>query len=252
MGWRMANETKYVNVALNAYGQTTAYLCEIEGIKTGDFVIVPAISGEVTGRVMSYAPKKVFSLSLARTKKVIRRAEPKEINEVAELFGIAKNPAHVDDEDEGSFLTNSGYGTKELNKMMKKLQEKQEAATNDKKHAEQGAVANAQEQDEQGTVVNAQEQVGQGAVVNAKELIGQEAVTQVQEQVEQGTVVHTRDEQAEQKAAAKLQQQLDELEQKKKPQANSYLKDDAAIPGYWRYVAIGILALYFFKDYIFE
>lgn len=224
----MANETKYVNVALNAYGQTTAYLCEIEGIKTGDFVIVPALSGEVTGRVMSYAPKKIFSLSLARTKKVIRRANPKEINEVAELFGIAKNPAFVDEEDEGSFLTNSGYGTKELNKMMKKLQEKQEAAANVKKQAEQGAVANAQVHSEQGTVVNAQEKK------------------------EQGNATHTRDEQTEQKAAAKLQQQLDELEQKKKPKANSYLKDDAAIPGYWRYVAIGILALYFFKDYIFE
>ena len=118
----MANETKYVNVGLNAYGQTTAYLCEIEGIKTGDFVIVPALSGEVTGRVMSYAPKKIFSLSLARTKKVIRRANPKEINEVAELFGIVKNPALVDYEDEGSFLTNSGYGTKELNKMMVQVQ----------------------------------------------------------------------------------------------------------------------------------
>lgn len=236
----MANETKYVNVALNAYGQTTAYLCEIEGIKTGDFVIVPALSGEVTGRVMSYAPKKIFSLSLARTKKVIRRANPKEINEVAELFGIAKNPAFVDDEDEGSFLTNSGYGTKELNKMMKKLQEKQEAAANVKKQAEQGAVANAQVLAEQGTVVNAQEKAGQGNYVNA------------QEKKEQGNATHTRDEQTEQKAAAKLQQQLDELEQKKKPKANSYLKDDAAIPGYWRYVAIGILALYFFKDYIFE
>ena len=236
----MANETKYVNVALNAYGQTTAYLCEIEGIKTGDFVIVPALSGEVTGRVMSYAPKKIFSLSLARTKKVIRRANPKEINEVAELFGIAKNPAFVDDEDEGSFLTNSGYGTKELNKMMKKLQEKQEAAANVKKQAEQGAVANAQVLAEQGTVVNPQEKAGQGNYVNA------------QEKKEQGNAAHTRDEQTEQKAAAKLQQQLDELEQKKKPQANSYLKDDAAIPGYWRYVAIGILALYFFKDYIFE
>lgn len=236
----MANETKYVNVALNAYGQTTAYLCEIEGIKTGDFVIVPALSGEVTGRVMSYAPKKIFSLSLARTKKVIRRANPKEINEVAELFGIAKNPAFVDDEDEGSFLTNSGYGTKELNKMMKKLQEKQEAAANVKKQAEQGAVANAQVLAEQGTVVNAQEKAGQGNYVNA------------QEKKEQGNATHTRDEQTEQKAAAKLQQQPDELEQKKKPKANSYLKDDAAIPGYWRYVAIGILALYFFKDYIFE
>ena len=236
----MANETKYVNVALNAYGQTTAYLCEIEGIKTGDFVIVPALSGEVTGRVMSYAPKKIFSLSLARTKKVIRRANPKEINEVAELFGIAKNPAFVDDEDEGSFLTNSGYGTKELNKMMKKLQEKQEAAANVKKQAEQGAVANAQVLAEQGTVVNAQEKAEQGNYVNA------------QEKKEQGNAAHTRDEQTEQKAAAKLQQQLDELEQKKKPKANSYLKDDAAIPGYWRYVAIGILALYFFKDYIFE
>ena len=224
----MANETKYVNVALNAYGQTTAYLCEIEGIKTGDFVIVPALSGEVTGRVMSYAPKRIFSLSLARTKKVIRRANPKEINEVAELFGIAKNPAFVDDEDEDSFLTNSGYGTKELNKMMKKLQEKQEAAANVKKQAEQG------------TVVNAQEKAGQGNYVNA------------QEKKEQGNATHTRDEQTEQKAAAKLQQQLDELEQKKKPKANSYLKDDASIPGYWRYVAIGILALYFFKDYIFE
>ena len=240
MGWRMANETKYVNVALNAYGQTTAYLCEIEGIKTGDFVIVPAISGEVTGRVMSYAPKKVFSLSLARTKKVIRRAEPKEINEVAELFGIAKNPALVDDEDEGSFLTNSGYGTKELNKMMKKLQEKQEAATNDKKQDEQGAVANAQEKAEQGNSLNTQEKAEQGNSVNT------------QEKKEQGNATHSRDEQAEQKAAAKLQQQLDELEQKKKPQANSYLKEDATIPGYWRYVAIGILALYFFKDYIFE
>lgn len=112
--------------------------------------------------------------------------------------------------------------------MMKKLQEKQEAAANVKKQAEQGAVANAQVHSEQGTVVNAQEKK------------------------EQGNATHTRDEQTEQKAAAKLQQQLDELEQKKKPKANSYLKDDAAIPGYWRYVAIGILALYFFKDYIFE
>lgn len=237
----MANETKYVNVALNAYGQTTAYLCEIEGIKTGDFVIVPALSGEVTGRVMSYAPKKIFSLSLARTKKVIRRANPKEINEVAELFGIAKNPAFVDDEDEGSFLTNSGYGTKELNKMMKKLQEKQEAAANVKKQAEQGAVANAKVHSEQGTVVNAKE--------HKAEL---ESSVNAQEKKEQGNATHTRDEQTEQKAAAKLQQQLDELEQKKKPKANSYLKDDASIPGYWRYVAIGILALYFFKDYIFE
>lgn len=237
----MANETKYVNVALNAYGQTTAYLSEIEGIKTGDFVIVPALSGEVTGRVMSYAPKKIFSLSLARTKKVIRRANPKEINEVAELFGIVKNPALVDYEDEGSFLTNSGYGTKELNKMMKKLQEKQEAAANVKKQAEQVAVANAQVLAEQGTVVNAKE--------HKAEL---ESSVNAQEKKEQGNATHTRDEQTEQKAAAKLQQQLDELEQKKKPKANSYLKDDASIPGYWRYVAIGILALYFFKDYIFE
>ena len=89
----MSDEVKYVNVALNAYGQTTTYICDIEDVKKGDFVIVQSMSGELTGRVMSYAPKKVFSISLAKTKKVVRKATPQEINEVADLFGIKKNDA---------------------------------------------------------------------------------------------------------------------------------------------------------------
>ncbi len=121
----MSDEVKYVNVALNAYGQTTTYICDIEDVKKGDFVIVQSMSGELTGRVMSYAPKKVFSISLAKTKKVVRKATPQEINEVADLFGIKKNPKFASEEEDDSFLTNSGYGTKELNKIMKKYQEKQ-------------------------------------------------------------------------------------------------------------------------------
>lgn len=121
----MSTNEKYVNVALNAFGQTTAYLCDIKEIKTGDFVIVPGLSGENTGRVMSIVPKKVFSISLARTNKVIRKASPEEINEVADLFGIAKNPEFADEEDDDCFLTNNGYGTRELNKLMKKYQQKQ-------------------------------------------------------------------------------------------------------------------------------
>lgn len=202
----MSNEVKYVNVALNAYGQTTVYVCDIEDIRTGDFVIVPAMSGEVTGRVMSYTQKKVFSLSLARIKKVIRKADPKEINDVADLFGIAKNLEFAEDEDDGSFLTNSGYGTRELNKMMKKLQEKQEA----------------------------------------------KEIAKVERQENQQATADT-EAKAEAKAAADiLQQKLDKLEKEDKPKNNTFIKDDNAIPGYWRYVAIGILAMYFLKDYIFE
>jgi len=192
----MSNDAKYVNVALNAYGQTNVFICDIKGIKTGDFVIVPAMSGEVTGRVMSYTPKKVFSISLAKTKKVIRKANPKEINEVADLFGLAKNPEFTEDEDDGSFLTNSGYGTKELNKMLRKMQEKQEA----------------------------------------KE-----------------SAANSSDKQAAKAAAEVLSKKLEQVEQTEdKPETNTFIKEDAAIPGYWRYVAIGILALYFLKDYIFE
>lgn len=124
----MSDEVKYVNVALNAYGQTTTYICDIEDVKKGDFVIVQSMSGELTGRVMSYAPKKVFSISLAKTKKVVRKATPQEINEVADLFGVKKNPEFAAEEEDDSFLTNSGYGTKELNKIMKKYQEKQTKA----------------------------------------------------------------------------------------------------------------------------
>lgn len=128
MRCKMSDEVKYVNVALNAYGQTTTYICDIEDVKKGDFVIVQSMSGELTGRVMSYAPKKVFSISLAKTKKVVRKATPQEINEVADLFGVKKNPEYAAEEEDDSFLTNSGYGTKELNKIMKKYQEKQTKA----------------------------------------------------------------------------------------------------------------------------
>lgn len=171
----MSEEVKYVNVALNAYGQTTTYICELEDIKKGDFVIVQSMSGELTGRIMSYAPKKVFSISLAKPKKVIRKANPQEINEVADLFGIKKNPEFAAEEEDDSFLTNSGYGTKELNKIMKKYQEKQSKAQKPK-----------------------------------------------------------------------------EEEIKKQRLLQGPIKEDSQIPGYWRYVAIGMLALYFLKDYIFE
>lgn len=196
----MSNEVKYVNVALNAYGQTTVYVCDIEDIRTGDFVIVPAMSGEVTGRVMSYTQKKVFSLSLARIKKVIRKADPKEINDVADLFGIAKNLEFAEDEDDGSFLTNSGYGTRELNKMMQKLQKKQKA----------------------------------------------QEFAKTKEESDIGAKQETKE------AADILQQKLGKIEKEEKPKNSTFLKEDDAIPGYWRYVAIGILALYFLKDYIFE
>lgn len=205
----MASEVKYVNVALNAYSETAIYVCELENIKKGDFVVVPAMSGEVTGRVMSLAPKKVFSLSLARTKKVIRKASPQEINEVADLFGIAKNPEFATDEEEDSFLTNSGYGTKELNKMVKKYQEKQ--------------------------------------VAKEAKVAGDNNEVKIEKAEDAKQVAKL--------AASKLQEKLDEMEkaeQKENPKLNSFMKEDDAIPGYWRYVAIGILALYFLKDYLFE
>lgn len=163
----MADEKKYVNVALNKFGQTTTYLCDIEGVKTGDFVIVSTLSGESTGRVMSCTNKKVFSISLAKIRKVKRLADPREINEVADVFGIAKNPAFADEEDEGSFFTNSGYGSKELNRALKKMYD--------------------------------------------KEMTSEET----------------------------------------KPQY-TLIKKEEDIPGYWRYVAIGILVLYFCRDYIMD
>lgn len=201
----MSEEVKYVNVALNAYGQTTTYICEIEDIKKGDFVIVQSMSGELTGRIMSYAPKKVFSISLAKPKKVIRKANPQEINEVADLFGIKKNPEFAAEEEDDSFLTNSGYGTKELNKIMKKYQEKQNKAQ--KLNVE---------------TAKAEKNLSNGAIADDDKVID----------------------------AAESDIKTEEV--KKQRLLKGPIKEDSQIPDYWRYVAIGMLALYFLKDYIFE
>lgn len=155
---------KLVNVAFKAYAQTSLYVCEIEDIKVGDFVVVHKWNEEATGRIISFSKESSFSLK--KPQQVIRRATPQEVNQVADVFGIAKNPDFIDEnEEEESFLTSSGYGTKELNKILKK-------------YNKQGAEAEAEEK-----------------------------ATEAEED---------------------------------------------GMPGYWRYVAIGILALYFLKDYIFE
>lgn len=168
--------TKYVNVAFKAYANTTLYSCDIEDIKVGDFVIVPSWTGELTGRVMSFTKTK-SSLG-KKTQLVLRRATPEEINEVADVFGIPKDPKLTDEDDE-SFLTNSGYGTKELNKIMKKYQKKQAA--------------------------------------NAEKLEADENVKVEKQKVQNLT--------------------------------SSAVKDDAGLPSFWRYVAVGILALYFYFNY---
>lgn len=169
--------TKYVNVAFKAYGNTTLYSCDIEDIKVGDFVIVPSWTGELTGRVMSFTKTK-SSLG-KKTQLVLRRATPEEINEVADVFGIPKDPNLTDEDDDESFLTNSGYGTKELNKIMKKYQKKQAA--------------------------------------NAEKLEADENVKVEKQKVQNLT--------------------------------SSAVKDDAGLPSFWRYVAVGILALYFYFNY---
>lgn len=166
---------KYVNVAFKAYATTTLFVCDIDDIKVGDFVVVPSWNSELTGRVVSFSKDSKFSLK--KPQHILRKASPKEINEVADVFGIAKNPDFIDedDEDEG-FLNNSGYGTKELKKILKKYEKQTEA--NNSKDTEK-AMAKADD------------------VAVAKD-------------------------------------------------------DDANVAGYWRYVSIGIMALYFLKDYIFE
>lgn len=167
--------TKYVNVAFKAFATTTLYNCDIEDIKVGDFVVVPSWTGELTGRVVSFTKTKTALGK--KPQSVLRKATPQEINEVADVFGIPKDPALADDDDDESFLTNSGYGTKELNKIMKKYQKKAE---------EKEAAAN------------------------------------------------------------------DEPEEKQKVQnlTPSVIKEDSSIPGYFRYVAVGILALYFIYNYM--
>lgn len=183
----MSTQTRLVNIAFKAYAQTTVFSCELEDIKIGEFVIVPSWNGNATGRIVSFA--QAGSFSLKRPKRVLRRATPEEINEVADIFGIAKNPAFADTEEEDeSFLTNSGYGTKELNKMLKHMQQKRSATS--KSDADNEAPSLPEE-----------------------------------------------------KASA-------DVEAKAAPK--HFLKEDANIPGYWRYVAIGILALYFLKDYLFD
>lgn len=167
---------KYINVAFKAYATTTLYMCDIDDIKVGDFVVVPSWNSELTGRVVSFSTGKQFSLK--KPQAVLRKATPKEINEVADVFGIAKNPDYIDEDDEGeSFLTNSGYGTKELKKILKRYDKPAEGGKADK---------------------------------------GPE------------------------KAAPQAKDDSTEMGNK-----------DAA-PGYWRYVAIAILALYFLKDFIFS
>lgn len=167
--------TKYVNVAFKAFATTTLYNCDIEDIKVGDFVVVPSWTGELTGRVVSFTKTKTTLGK--KPQNVLRKATPQEINEVADVFGIPKDPALAEDDDDESFLTNSGYGTKELNKIMKKYQKKAE---------EKEAAAN------------------------------------------------------------------DEPEEKQKVQnlTPSVIKEDSSIPGYFRYVAVGILALYFIYNYM--
>lgn len=167
--------TKYVNVAFKAFATTTLYNCDIEDIKVGDFVVVPSWTGELTGRVVSFTKTKTTLGK--KPQNVLRKATPQEINEVADVFGIPKDPALAEDDDDESFLTNSGYGTKELNKIMKKYQKKAE---------EKEAAAN------------------------------------------------------------------DEPEEKQKVQnlTPPVIKEDSSIPGYFRYVAVGILALYFIYNYM--
>lgn len=167
--------TKYVNIAFKAYANTTLYNCDIEDIKVGDFVVVPSWTGELTGRVVSFTKTKTTLGK--KPQNVLRKATPEEINEVADVFGIPKDPALASEDDDESFLTNSGYGTKELNKIMKKYQKKAE---------EKEAAAN------------------------------------------------------------------DEPEEKQKVQnlTPSVIKEDSSILGYFRYVAVGILALYFIYNYM--
>lgn len=167
--------TKYVNVAFKAFATTTLYNCDIEDIKVGDFVVVPSWTGELTCRVVSFTKTKTALGK--KPQNVLRKATPQEINEVADVFGIPKDPALTEEDDDESFLTNSGYGTKELNKIMKKYQKKAEEkeAAADGEHEEKKNVQNL---------------------------------------------------------------------------TPSVIKEDASIPGYFRYVAIGILALYFFYNYM--
>ena len=174
---------RYANVAFKAYATTTTFECELDDIKVGDFVLVPSWTDKITGRVMSFSEDKRFSLK--KMGSVIRKATPEEINEVADVFGIPKNPDLASEDEDESFLTNSGYGTKELNKLLKKYNEKREAAVNENS--------------------------------------------------------------AETKVPAKVIKESEE-KQVTKPAA----EEDDGLPGYWRYVAIAILALYFLKDYIFE
>lgn len=182
---------KYINVAFKAYATTTLYMCDIDDIKVGDFVVVPSWNSELTGRVVSFSTGKQFSLK--KPQAVLRKATPKEINEVADVFGIAKNPDYIDEDDEDeSFLTNSGYGTKELKKILKKYD----------KPADGGKVDKGPE-----------------------------------------------------KAAPQAGGKVDKGPEKAAPQAkddSTEMGDKDAAPGYWRYVAIAILALYFLKDFIFS
>lgn len=171
--------TKYVNIAFKAYANTTLYNCDIEDIKVGDFVVVPSWTGELTGRVVSFTKTKTTLGK--KPQNVLRKATPEEINEVADVFGIPKDPALASEDDDESFLTNSGYGTKELNKIMKKYQKKQE-------------------------------------VTEAKA---------------------SNFESVEPKDKLKVQNLTP-----------SAIKDDSSIPGYFRYVAIGMLALYFLYNYM--
>lgn len=196
----MSEAKKYVNVAFNAYAVPTTYICELEDVKQGDFVVVPTLSGENVGRVMSCRDKKVFTISLARMKKVKRLASPREINEVADLFGIPKNPAFADEEEEFSFFTNGGYGQRELNKVLRRMEKAKE---------KQGGV----------------EKQGAGAG-------------------EQGGM-EKQDAGVQEQAAQRRQE-----DPNRNP--NALFKSAEEVPDYWRYVALGILALYFLKDYILD
>ena len=89
---------KYVNVAFKAYATTTLFVCDIDDIKVGDFVVVPSWNSELTGRVVSFSKDSKFSLK--KPQHILRKASPKEINEVADVFGIAKNPDFIDEDDE--------------------------------------------------------------------------------------------------------------------------------------------------------
>lgn len=94
----MSEGKKYfIGFQTGPYSARTQLLCEIEGIKVGDYVVAPAGLGDASGRVMSVKPYvEGQNMSLKKLKKVSRVATAKEIAELEEVFGYTSKNEEED------------------------------------------------------------------------------------------------------------------------------------------------------------